>query len=383
MASLWPYIPVGDVVEVLEWLTDVIRTQSAEQRIALRDRPRRRWQFGHVFSHDQHAGARSLVRAADGFLVPDWSRLVYGGPVAAGANVVLTCTTTGLDIEAGGQVAVIADAWNYEVCTLAAVAAGSITLASVTSARASAAVYPLDAAHLGAALATRRPAGRHIFADIAFDAAGVVDCAASAMPAYRGHDLLTDIPVVGAGALEEGIAWPSDLVDNAVGAPVAFARRSLPDDRMMMRWHVFSAADKRALRQWLHSRRGRLAAFWRSTLARDLTAAAGIDAAATALTVYAPEGSQTLGETAFDLEINGLALYRRRVTGVAVASPVNGRPALTLTLDSALGATHTAGQLGRISFLRCLRLDSDRIELHYSPGAGMVVAAPCIEVPLP
>lgn len=381
--SLWPFMPVGEIVEALEWRTDVLRAQSAEQRIQLRARPRRQWQFSHLFNHDEYAAACAIARGAEDFQVPDWTRQIYGGAVASGSSVSLSVVTADLDLEAGDRVLVMEDRSRWEICTLASVGASAIVLQSVSTARASAGVWPLDEAHAGIELQAKRPAGRQVFADVNFESAQVVDCGASTLSSYRGHDLMSDIPVVGAGQLDEGLAWPAEIFDNDLGSPVAARTRSQPDVRLGMRWHVFTRAAKRTLRQWIFSRRGKLRAFWRSTLARDLSAAADIAAASTSLRVFTPTGALDLGGTAFDIEVNGLAIYRRRVLDVQAGADVDGRPTLTLTLDSALGTDHARADIGRVSFLRCMRFDSDRVEFLHTPGGGLSVAVPCIEVPVP
>lgn len=382
--SLWPFMPVGEVVEVLEWRTDVLRARAGEQRQRLRERPRRQWHFKHLFTPENQSAARAIVRGATSYQVPDWIKVVYAGPVGAGSPVSITMDTTGLGLAAGQKVVLWNGISDYEVCTVDSVSPTALVLAYVMSARAATGIYRLDQAHAGVALDIARPAGPLRQASISFEAPAVDTYAATSYSQYRGHDVLPVVPVVGSGSLAENVEWPLERFDNGIGLVSASHQRDMPDDRFMMRWHVFTAADIAALRAWVASRYGRWLAFWQSTWERDLTVAADITAVATTLRVYLPAGATSLGRTAFDLEIQApSSVLYRRVTSVSAGPLVGGRPTADLTIDSALGVAVPAAAFGRISFMRCARFDADRIELLHRPREGLAVAVPCIEVPVP
>lgn len=382
--SLWPFTPVGEVVEVLTWSTDVLRARSGEQRFRLRERPRRQWHFKHLFTSENQSAARAIVRGATSYQVPDWIRVVYAGPVSAGTSVSVAMTTAGYGLAAGGSVVLWNGPLDFEVCEIESVSPSALVLAFVATPRTTAGIYRVDQAHAAVELSVSHPAGPLRSATISFESPAVDVPAATVYTQYRGHDILPVVPVVGSGALAEVLAWPRDIFDNTSGLPDTTAARDLPDDKFMMRWHVFTAADIQALRAWIASRCGRWLAFWQSTFERDLVAAANVGSSDTTLRVYAPTGATLLGRTAFDLEIQTPAgAFLRRVTAVAAGPSVNGRPTFDLTLDSALGVVVTAAAFGRISFLRCARFDADRIELLHRPREGLAVAVPCIEVPVP
>ena len=382
--SLWPFMPVGEVVEVLEWRTDVLRARASEQRSRLRERPRRQWHFKHLFTPENQSAARAIVRAATSYQVPDWIRVVYAGPVSAGSSVSLAMDTTGYGLAAGQNEVLFNGLADYEVCTVESVSPTALVLAFVATPRAATGLYRVDEAHAAVALDVSRPAGPFQHASISFEAPAVDVHVASTYAQYRGHDVLPVVPVVGSGALEEGVEWPIERFDNGTGLLSATRQRELPDDRFMMRWHALKAADIQAVRAWVASRYGRWLAFWQTTFERDLVAAANVGSSDTTLRVYAPTGATLLGRTAFDLEIglpSGAVL--RRISAVAAGPAVTGRPTFDLTMDSSFGVAVTAAAFGRISFLRCARFDADRIELLHRPREGLAVSVPCIEVPVP
>lgn len=382
--SLWPFFPVGEVTEVLEWRTDVIRARAAEQRFRLRERPRRQWHFAHLLDAEGQATARALLRGATSFQVPDWIRTIYAGPVASGSSVSIAMTTAGLGLVAGASVMLWNGILDYEVCTIESVSAGAMVLELVAAARATTGIYRVDQATAAADLAITRPAGHLQRAAISFNAPGVDTYAATSYAQYRGHDVLPDIPRVGSGALTENLAWPLEVFDNETGHIDVTRQRDLPDDKFMMRWQVFTKPEIDALRAWVASRYGRWLAFWQSSWQNDLKVAADIGASATTLRVFAPPGTTSLGRTAFDLEIaTPSGIFLRQVTNASAGTAVNGRPTINLTLSSSLGVAVTAAAFGRISYLRCARFAADRIELLHRPGEGLAVSVPCIEVPVP
>ena len=382
--SLWPFPPVDEVIEVLEWRTDVLLARSTEQRFRLRERPRRQWSFNHIFDSEGQAAARAIMRSATSFQVPDWIKRIYSGNISAGSSVSITMTTAGLGLAAGGSVVLWKGILDNEVCTIESVSAGALVLEFVATAR-TATIYRVDNAHASASLDITRIAGPIQRASITFESPAVDTYAATTYAQYRGHDLLPiSATVTNRGTLSENISWPRDVFDNGTGLVATEDFRDIPDNAYMMRWHVFSAADISALRAWIASRYGRWLAFWQSSWQADLVAAADISAISTTLRVFAPAGATSLGRTAFDLEIQSASgVFLRRVTGVSAGPSVSGRPTFDLTIDSALGSAVTSAHFNRISYLRCARFNADRIELLHRPGEGLAVSVPCIEVPVP
>lgn len=383
--SLWPFRPVGEVVEVLEWRTDVLRARSGEQRFRLRERPRRQWHFNHEFDADGQAAARAIVRGASSYQVMDWARVVYVGAVSAGSSVSLAMATAGYGLAAGQSVVLWNDALSYEVCVIESVAPTALVLAFVASPRAATRIYRVDQAHLAVELSISRPTGPTQYAAISFESPAVDIHAATTYAQYRGHDVLPIVPVAG-GGLPESLNWPVEVFDNGTGLVSTSKGRDMVDDKFMMRWLYRESEDAaiQSLRAWIASRYGRWLAFWQSSWQSDLVAASDIGSSATTLRVFAPAGSASLGRTVFDLEIIGpSATYLRRVTNVSAGPAVSGRPTFDLTIDSALGVAISAAQFVRISYLSCARFDADRIEVLHVPGATVSVAVPCIEVPVP
>ena len=382
--SLWPFPPINEVVEVLEWKTDVLRARASEQRFRLRERPRRQWHFKHMFNAEQQSAARAIVRGATSYKVPDWIRQIYGGSVSAGSSVSLSMTTAGYGLAAGQSVVLFNGIDDYEVCTVESVSPSALVLEFVAIARVSTRIYRLDNATASVNLSITRYPWPIKQADISFESPAVDIHAESTYAQYRGHDVMPSIPVfVGSMSLSENVEWQIETFDNATGLVSTVRQRDLPDDNFMIRWQVFTPAEILAVRAWIASRYGRWLAFWQSTWERDFIAAADLSSGSTTLRVFSPSGVSSLGRTSFDLEIGTPSgVFMRRVTAVSTGPAVSGNPTFDLTIDSALGVAVTAAAFGRISFLRCARFNADRIEIQHRPGEGLAVAIPCIEVPV-
>lgn len=378
-AQVWPFKQRGDIIESLEWLTDVFRAKAGEQRIALRTSPRRIYNISHLLDDRQYSSAQAMMRAAqgaDGFMLPDWPQSITIGVVSPGTGIPLTADLTYTDI---GDDALLWESVDlFEQVELVADSNG-MTLATVTNSYANARLVPLWAARCPDGLANSRTPGQINECSVEMLVTENNDLALSDYPQYRGHDVMATCPVIGSGEFAEELGWPVSAFDNQTGTPYYLRQRSIPDMQYQMRWHSFTGQEAYELRQWIHSRRGRQKVFWMSSRARDLEPAATISG--TTVTVYALPGIIGLGRTAvFDIDVTTMAgvSHYRRVSSATAGTPIDGRSTMNLTIDSSLSIT--LANIKRISFLRCTRFDADRIELVHSPKAGVSVQIPCIEV---
>lgn len=378
-AVIWPFPPGPELIEELQWATDVIRAKSAEQRISLRSAPRRTFQLSHTLHDHQYSHARSLIREAhggDGFLVPDWGQSTYLGAVAAGSNVPVDLS----DVDIDDTAILWQSADTFESVTLSTDSGGT-TIDTVAGNYTSARLLPLWPAYSPDGLTASRGAARYSRLSIAMETDDNRDLSVTPAVGYRSLDVLDACPVIASGELDESIAWPVTAFDNPTGISRFMRRRSMPDMNSIMRWHLFTRAEQFALRGWLHYRRGRQKAFWMSSRGKDLEPADNITA--TTVIVFALPGLTGLGRTeAFDIEVKTASTsHYRRVTGLTAGTPVGGRSTINMTIDSSMSVSLAA--IERISYLRCTRLDADRIELLHQAAGGMSVQVPMIEIPTP
>jgi len=378
MRYVWPFKIREPLIESLEWATDVFRAKAGEQRLALRTSPRRIFSFDHVFTDQEYSYARTLIRlgqGADGFYVPDWSQPLRLGSVSAGTGIPITEDVSYLDI--GERALLWGSKTQYEVVEYVDDSNGP-KLAEVQGSYSDARLVPLWEGFAPEGLSTARGGARISISSIEFIVTENEDLSDSDYPQYREHDVVTTCPVIGSGDFSENIVWPVTTFDNLSSSPYYLRQRSMPDNMFQMRWHEFSRRDIWELRRWLHSRRGRQKVFWLSSRAKDLEPAD--DISGTTVTVFSTVG---LRPPPYDIDVtenDGTSSYRQ-VTDVVAGTPIGGRQTVDLTIDSSLAVS--LSDIKRISYLRCARFDSDRIELEHGAAAGTSVSVPCIEVPVP
>ena len=226
--NLWPFQPIDEVMEALEWKTDVLLAYAGEQRFRLRERPRRSWSFNHLFDDEGQAAARAIMRGADGFYVPDWIRRIYSGSVSAGASVSITMDTTGLGLSAGASVVLWSGMPANEVCVIESVSPTELVLEYVATARTTT-IYRVDNASQSASLDMTRMPGHLQTASITFESPAVETYAASTYDQYRSHDVLPiSATVTNRGTLSDNIIWPLEVFDNGTVLVSTSATPSIP-----------------------------------------------------------------------------------------------------------------------------------------------------------
>ena len=106
----WPFPAAREIMEVLEWRTDVLRAREAEQRIALRSRPREIVTFRHRLDTLGMARAAELARAgfAGEWLIPLWHMALQPDADLAQGDTD-SARHDGADFRSGGLAAIAVD----------------------------------------------------------------------------------------------------------------------------------------------------------------------------------------------------------------------------------------------------------------------------------
>src|SRR6056297_1374374 len=129
---LWPFPAQTPVTEVLEWSTDVLVTEAAEQRIALRIGPRSTLTLSHLLDAAGLAEAAELGRAGplDDWILPLWHLARPAtAPVDAADLTVFVDTTDGV-FDGAAQAVVAADGGMAHQVEIAAVLPDRLELAT-------------------------------------------------------------------------------------------------------------------------------------------------------------------------------------------------------------------------------------------------------------
>jgi len=373
MSTAWPFEPLSGVIEELEWLTDIIFSKAGEQRIALRQAPRRTFNLSHILTDYQAMSARTLIMGAQadgGFLVPDWAQATDYGAQASGNNIPFT---TPANVIMGDQALLWESDVINEVVTITTDSNG--THIDVTLAYTDALLVPLWPAESTDGLSIERNGAQLNAASIAFTATENMDVAATSYAQYLSNDIVPDCAKI--EGLSESVDWQASEFDNSTGIIEYIRSRTTADVKYTMSWRVITAAERYALLQWLHSRKGRQKVFWLSSRAHDFELSTAT-ISGTTIAVYRRPGLTALDLADFHIDITntaGESIYRR-VTAVTATTSLNGRARLSLTISASASVSNPR----RISMMRLTRFDADRIELDHRAVEGTTVKVPCIEV---
>ncbi len=373
MLRNWPFPVRQPVTEVLEWNTDTLITEAAEQRIALRTLPRSILTVSHLLNASDLARAAELARAGlvDKWTVPLWHLARPAtDPIDAADLTVFVDTGEGA-FAAPGQAVIAADGGEAYLVEISAVFTDRLELA----APAGMSLAHLIVAPVGIGILTRpieidrRRLGLGTVT-ATFTLQTGTDLSASIYPTHLGLNVLTD-PAVLRQPLAESIAQSVEYIDNGFGPIVIepvlthVQRRSTITliDRGAARW---------MRRRWLHGLRGRQRAFWLPTWGRELVLQAPVTSSSTSVIVAATADS-------------GVWIGRHVMFDVA-SGPVFRQ--ITNAVYDALGLKLTIAAPGKnipvttpIHLITKVRLDTDRIEIEHF-GNRSEFAASLIETPV-
>jgi hypothetical protein len=364
----WLWIPSGEVLERLEWLTDVIEAYNGtEQRQQLRVTPRRFFEFDLLLEGLDRRKAEAAIYGWGGrvFALPLWmDGTELGSPVAAGM-LTFPLEVSGRDYHDDG-LAMIIDGTDYEVLTIESVGLSSlILLREVTRNWSSTArIYPLRTARIDGDLMMRRFTGDSMYGRARFRCTDASEYTAATETTYASYPILTESPNWSEDISQEYTRLMS-VFDAGICLPFYEDRAGVARVVQLHRKTATNRSEISALRAWLYARRGRYGAIWLPTWAKDIVVVATI--ANTALTIDVENQNLTtqlnaaIGKRDIRIQLNSGAVYYRRINGVSMQTSTVER----LSISSALGITIQPSEIALVSFMSLARLDSDAVELRW------------------
>ncbi len=378
---LWPFPAEQEIMEVLEWRTDVLTSRAGEQRIALRPRPREIVTFQHRLDALGMARAAELARGgfAGDWQVPLWHMALQpNADLAQGVTEILLDTGVA-DFRSGELAALAVDGREAAAVAIASVQADRLILAEplmlqlpspvVVAPRIT--VAPIRAGVLTSAVEiTRRRQGDGTVT-ASFLLRDAPDITATVLPTYLGRPVQAD-PSLVRRPLTTSLRRAVEYVDNGFGPVVVEPLRDVFERGETITLKAQGPSARHALRRWLWSIRGRQASFWLPTWGRELQLRAAMTSGSTLMRVAPVASLPAYVGRAIMLEMP-TALRVRTITA-AIAEGADHR----LTLSSNLG--EPVPLTTRVHFLTAMRADADRVEIQHGTVASEVTL-PVIEVP--
>ncbi len=378
--KVWPFMPQHGVDEVLEWKTDVLRARDGEQRISLRAAPRQHLSYTYSMNEATSSKARALAYGWGGgqFGIPVWTESEYVGYIGSSATT-LPVDTTLADYAAGDRVLVWQTEDYYADGVIDSLTSSQITLTTpIGTTFNNAWVCPLRLGKMADGFVVERGANPYSAGSVEFRVDDNLPYAASpSFPVFQGLEVLTDVMYYLGGA-DERVIREVEVMDNLTGKVSTPVRYSKTDQTFYVGFSLQTRAEKKRIRAWLHSVKGRLTPFWLASQAKDLTLTADAGAAATSIQVSTIGYAANYGVTAIRIHrTSGVVTYHRVNSGTTAGSTD------TLTLSASIGVAASVADTESISFMRCVRLDSDRVEISHQENHFASIKIPCIEVPVP
>ena len=178
---------------------------------------------------------------------------------------------------------------------------------------------------------------------------------------YRGHDVPPPA-VTGGGELAESPRGPSEIFDNLTGILATEKARDVADEKFTMRWHAISPED---VWRSAHGYAAVTGAGWLSgcLAGRKTQCPPPTSDMQIPLRVFCSEGNNIArAHHVRSGNRNDNHRHYRRITAASAGPTVDGRPTIDPTTSRRIRRAASASQFGRISYLRCVRFDADRIE---------------------
>ncbi|MDR5654229.1 hypothetical protein [Ruixingdingia sedimenti] len=379
-SPLWPFPAAQEITEVLEWRTDVLQARGAEQRIALRSRPREIVTFQHRLDALGLARAAELVRAVfvGDWRVPLWHMAVQPDADVAQGAVEIIVDTALSDFRAEAAVGIAVDGGEVSLAEIASVQPDRLVLAeplgpqlpAAMVAAARIALAPMRQAVLISPVEISRRRQDDGIVTASFLLRDAPELPAPALPSYLGRPVQTDPGLIRA-PITATLRRAVEYVDNGYGPVMVEPLRDIFERGEAITLKAQGAAERWALRRWLWSLRGRQASFWLPSWGRELQLRAAMTSGSTLMRVAPVAELAAYVGRAILMEMP-TALRFRTITA-AVAEGADHR----LTLSSSLGEPVAIGT--KVHFLVLVRSDADRIEIRHGAVASEVTL-PVVEV---
>lgn len=347
--------------ETLEWSTDVLAAEEAEQRIALRSQPRATLTLTHRLDAEGIADAAERARADP---LSDWTLPLWHLARPATAAISTSDTEVAVDttdgvFAAASHAAIAADGGEAHLVEVSAIQSDRLVLATAAGVDlVHPIVMPVGTGYMSKSLGIdrRRQGLGTLTATFGLRPPGV-GSASSGLPQHEGLDVLTD-PAVLRQPLAETIGQSHEAIDNGFG-PVVLERVLSWVQRSSTITLIDRGSARLTRRRWLLSLRGRQRAFWLPGWGRELVLQAAVGSGDTSIHVSAPTDPGDLVGRHLMFDRAGGPIFRE----IEAAA----WDALGLRLDIAAPGV-SIGAETPVHLLVKVRSDTDRIELSHAPN---------------
>lgn len=365
---IFSYKPSINYTENIEFLTDVIKTKTSEQRICLRKNARVIFDFDVYFNESDFREIKAITRSIDKktFVYPDWVSGTSVGDVSGSDTEIYFDTTEGSYV-VGNLLAIVSGEGYIRTAKALEIYSDRIVLENnLGEDLLNAKIYPAFLVFIKDGLNIRRNVNSINFGTLSLQSILNFDYSSSlSYPTYRTYPVLLGCnPIL--GGISDTILQPMDVFDNGSSNPEFEYNIYDLSRTFTLNFTVNGNKERATLKKLIHTMKGRYKTFWIPSYHNDFTLAANIGISATTISVNAFGYGYYYrqGETAdFVIEMNNGTYYYNRITASTKDVDIE-----VFTLQSAFGATILMTNVKRIMFLHRVRFDSDNIQLRHLTG---------------
>ena len=379
--NLWPFVPLMNISETLEHLSNVLITRTTEQRLQLRHEPRQTFTYVNQLDNHEFAKAKMFaqINAATSVYAPVWLEAVRLGGVGALEEELFFDTSYG-DWRAEHDVLIWQSYDNYKIMQVQEVTPSSIVLTSSASVDFSQPfVIPLRecATKQGYQFERTTLWARVTCVFSVLDNAQLIEDDATSLPGYSVYQNLIVVPAppYEAAQVAESILRPTVYFDNGFGLQIGEATRTVNDAGQIMTFLDNLGPELWSRRLFLHWIRGKQVPFWYPTYNKDLDLVNPITSADTFITVRSitPNTPHYVGKHIMILLKNGTK-YFRQITAASVQ--IDG-DRLNIT---AIGENISLAAINLVCFLTKVRSNTDSFTFSMATPNMVAMTMPVLEV---
>ncbi|PHR68509.1 hypothetical protein [Alcanivorax sp.] len=370
--TAWPWAPnwLASVQERLEWLTDILQSQSGvEQRRAGRDLPRRFYGFS-ILAEGADRALLDLAVFGWGsrlWALPIWQDVQWLPGVAAGSPEIV-CDTRHRDFQDGGLVLLLGErAADYEVLEIHTLEEDRIGLRNPVQREwpHSVRLFPVRTARLTDQPALTRLTNRLVGGEVEFRLETPSTWPQThVLPEYRGWPVL-EIRPEESRDLSLSYQRLINVLDNGTASPNVRDRAGIGFPVQGHGWLLEGAEERANWRSLMYALRGRQGALWLPTWMDDLEVVAPVATTTAFIDVahvqYGRFAAGFSGRRDIRLELSDGTVRYRRVLGATELDASTERLSLAEPWDVAFDAD----QVQRVSWMALMRLESDTVEIEH------------------
>lgn len=375
---VFPFEPVDELIECLQFSTDVIRLRDdKEQRVSLRAVPRSVFEITVEETGRVRQFLNALTFSSQGltFGFPLWHEpAIVTTPAAVDDYTVYVDSTDYASFAVGDLALVFTTSLYYELLQIASIGASSLTFETPFTKPFGfgSRVLPIRQAMMSQTVTGEKYPRNFQRATLRFTVLdNDVDIAdTSAFPSYNGKVLLDEPNMLDGSTLRETMERRLTIIDNVTGVFQVTAEADVSRRGSAKAFFCDSRQRLWEVRQLLYALRGRAVSFYLPTFYDEFTPTDGITAAGTTLTFenygYTKHvaGQQPMDVVRLILT-DGTAIIRRVVDVTEVDEDEE-----TIEVDSAWGVDADVDEIDRVGIVEKVRADSDEIEIRHRNAIG-------------